>query len=460
MKGTVTLNSKEQTRLGVLNQVIAGQITVVAAAGLLSLSERQTRRILAAYRKEGAAALAHGNRGRTPPNTLPLELCQRVVALAKSTYAGINHQHLCELLAEREAITISRPSLRRLLLGAGLPSQRKRRVPKHRRRRERYAQEGMLLQIDGSRHQWLGAEGPWLSLLVAVDDATGKVVGALFREQEDAQGYFLLLQQIVKRHGRPLALYHDGHGVFVRNDHHPWSLREQLAGGKEPTQFGRLLAELGIASITAHSPQAKGRVERLFGTLQGRLVSELRLGAIKTLAQANQALPAFLSRFNRQFAVAAAQPGLAYLPLPQGLRPREVFCFKYWRSVGRDNTVRLGEARLQIEPGRERRSYAQAKVQVHQHLDGSLHVYHEGHLLASKPAPPEAPVLRLQHAHHAQRSLDAPVAAPAPAAAMNPALKQAPGPTKPGPNHPWRTPSNRPRMTDSLNNNPDRFPGQ
>jgi transposase len=458
MKGTVTLNSKEQTRLVVLNQVIGAQLTAVEAARLLNLSERQTRRLLAAYRKEGAAALAHGNRGRTPPNALPVALCQRVLALAKTSYAGINHQHLCELLAEREAITISRPSLRRLLLGAGLPSQRKRRAPKHRRRRERYPQEGMLLQIDGSRHQWLGADGPWLTLIAAIDDATGKVVGALFREQEDAQGYFLLLQQILKRYGRPLALYHDAHGVFCRNDRHPLTLREQLNGCKEPTQFGRLLAELGIASITARSPQAKGRVERLFGTLQERLVAELRLGGVKMQATANQALPAFLARFNRRFAVAPAQAEPAYLPLPAGLRLGEVFCFKYWRSVGLDNTVSLGQARLQIEPGRERRSYARAKVQVHQHLDGSLHVYHEGRLLAIQTAPPEAPVLRLQHA---QRPIGVPPGDTSPpAAAAPPPQTTGPRKTKPGTNHPWRIPFNRPRMTDSLNTNPDRFPGQ
>lgn len=461
MKGTVTLNSKEQHRLGVLNRVIGGQMTAMEAAGLLDLSERQTRRLLAAYRREGAAALAHGNRGRTPPNALAAPLRQQVVSLAKGTYAGINHQHLCELLAEREAIAISRPSLRRILLAAGLPSHRKRRAPKHHRRRERYPQEGMLLQLDASRHRWLGEDGPWLSLLVAIDDATGKVVGALFRGQEDAQGYFLLLQAIVGTHGRPLAVYHDAHAVFCRNDHQPLTLREQLSGQKEPTQFGRLLAELGIASITAHSPQAKGRVERLFGTFQERLVVELRLSGTKTAQEANRVLGGFLARFNRRFAVPPATEGKAYLPLPEGLRPREVFCFKYWRSVGQDNTVRLGEARLQLEPGPGRRSYARAKVQVHERLDGSLGVYHEGRLLVSKEAPPEAPVLRLHNAHHAQR----PIAAlednkPSPATVAPSSKPTGPRSSTPGPNHPWRKPFSQAGVTKSLNTNPDRIPGQ
>jgi hypothetical protein len=386
-------------------------------------------------------------------------LGQHIVTLARGTYSAINHQHLAELLAEREGIVISRPSLRRILLAAGLPSHRKRRAPKHRRRRERYPQEGMLLQLDASRHQWLGESGPWLSLLAAIDDATGKVVGALFREQEDAQGYFLLLEGIVRAHGRPLALYHDAHGVFEHTDRRTPSLAEQLAGHREPTQFGRLIAELGIASITAHSPQAKGRVERLFGTLQERLVVELRLAGATTLAQANAALKGFLVRFNRQFAVAPATPATAYLPLPAGLRLGEMFCFKYWRSVGMDNTVRLGEVRLQIVPGPGQRSYARAKVQVHVGMDGACAVYHEGHLVATRPAPTEAPVLRADVTHPDRRQ---PQARPAAATSTADAVQPPPArlPSKPGPNHPWRKPFSQTRVTKSLNTNPDRIPGQ
>lgn len=458
MKGTVTLNSKEQHRLVVLNRVIGGQMTAMEAARLLDLSERQTRRLLAAYRQEGATALAHGNRGRAPANALPEALRQQVIALAKGSYAGVNHQHLSELLAEREAIAVSRPSLRRILLAAGLPSHRKRRPPKHRRRRERYPQEGMLLQLDASRHRWLGEDGPWLSLLAAIDDATGKVVGALFRGQEDAQGYFLLLQTVVKTYGRPLAVYHDAHGIFVRGEREPLGLSEQLSGHKQPTQFGRLLAELGIASITAHSPQAKGRVERLFGTFQERLVVELRLAGAKTADEANRVLGGFLVRFNRRFAVPPASEGRAYLPLPEGLRLGEVFCFKFGRSVGMDNTVRLGEVRLQLEPGPGGRSYARARVEVHERMDGSLGVYHQGRLVASRPAPPEAPVLRVEHNRRDRRPPEAQPAGVQATLKTDPA-PPARHPTKPGPNHPWRKPFSQAGVTKSLNTNPDRFPG-
>ena len=186
MKEMVVLNKKEQRRLVVLNQVEGGRMGGREAGEVSGLSLRHVRRLLAAYRKEGAQALAHGNRGRKPHNALDKGLSMKVSELAESTYAGCNNQHLTELLAEREGITLSRSSVRRILLGAGIKSPRKRRAPKHRSRRERYPQEGMLLQIDGSRHDWLEGRGPYLTLIGAINDATGKVPYALFREQEDA----------------------------------------------------------------------------------------------------------------------------------------------------------------------------------------------------------------------------------------------------------------------------------
>jgi transposase len=192
MRERVTLTKKEQNRLMVLNGVEVGRVIAREAAEVLGLSLRHVRRILAAYRKEGAAALAHGNRGRRPHNALDDELKKRVLELAQSIYAGCNTQHFAELLAEREGIAVSRSAVRLILLRAGLRSPRKRRPPKHRSRRERYPREGMLLQIDASRDDWLERRGPYLSLIGAIDDATGKVPYALFRDEEDAQGYTLL----------------------------------------------------------------------------------------------------------------------------------------------------------------------------------------------------------------------------------------------------------------------------
>jgi transposase len=287
MEASITLNRRDQKRLLVLNAVVAGQSTVAEAAASLGLSNSQVRRVLAAYRKEGAAALAHGNRGRRPVHATALEVGEQVVALAQTTYRGCNQQHLRDLLAEREQISLSRATIHRLLAAAGVLGPPTRRPKAHRRRRERRQQAGQLVQIDASPHAWLEDRGPRLTLLAGIDDATGCVDAALFRLREDAQGYFGLLWQLIERRGRPLALYHDRHSTFLQTPVAAapgQTLEAELAGRPQlPTQVGRALEELGITSIVAHSPQAKGRVERLFATLQDRLVSELRLAGVSTL---------------------------------------------------------------------------------------------------------------------------------------------------------------------------------
>ena len=180
------MTPKEQTRLQVLNSLLAEHMTLDQAATLVGVSPRHTRRILTAYREEGAAAVAHGHRGRKAPNATPEAVVAEVVRLARTRYAGANHTHLSELLREREGIDIGRTTLRRILVNAGLSSPRRRRPPKHRVRRQRMPREGMLIQMDGSHHPWLGDQVPPFTLLIAVDDATGTVVDALFCGQEDA----------------------------------------------------------------------------------------------------------------------------------------------------------------------------------------------------------------------------------------------------------------------------------
>ena len=261
------MTQREQTRLKVLNSLLAGHMTIEQAATLMGVSARHTRRILAAYRKDGAAALAHGNRGRRPANATPVTIAADVVVLARTRYAGVNHTHLSELLLEHEGIDIGRNTLRQILTNAGVDSPRRRRPPKRRVRRQRMPREGMLIQIDGSYHRWLGEDGPQFTLLLAVDDATGVVVNALFCELENTRSYFLLMQDLIRSYGIPLALYSDRHAVFK---HTPPS--ETAAS---PTQFSRAMDELGVQLIFARSPQAKGRVERAAGTLQDRLVTEL-----------------------------------------------------------------------------------------------------------------------------------------------------------------------------------------
>ncbi len=245
----VTLNQREQARLQVLNSVMEYQLPRSQAAELLGISERQVRRVLAAYRRDGAAALVHGNRGRQPRNTIPEEVASAVVILACEKYAGFNHSHLAEVLAEREDIHLSRQTVSRLLNRHGLPSARRHRPPKHRVRRERMPREGMLLQIDGSHHAWPEERGPRFVLLLAVDDATGTVANAVFQPGEDTRGYFQLMEGVIRRYGLPLALYGDRHGVF-KFAGKPRHIQPPV----EATHFSRAMQELGIEQVFARSP--------------------------------------------------------------------------------------------------------------------------------------------------------------------------------------------------------------
>ena len=430
----------------VCTAVLSGEVGRAEAAAWLGISARHLRRVVAAYRTAGPAGVVHGNRGRSPVQTLSEERREQIVGLAAGRYAGVNDTHLSELLASEEGITVSRATVRRLRVGAGLARPRTRRAPQHRSRRERMARAGMLVQIDGSQHHWLGADTPRVTLLAAIDDATGEVVGALFRAQEDAAGYLALLLGLVQRVGCPQAVYHDKHGIFVRPVREPDTLTEQLAGQRAPTQVGRALQQLGISSIRAHSPQAKGRVERLFGTLQDRLVAELRLAGITTLAAANAFLPAFLVRFTARFAVPAAEPEGAYQVLPTGCDPWQICCFCYERTVANDGTIGFAGQRLQLHPPAGRGSLARAVVEVREHLDGSVSVWHQAQRITTRPAPADTPLLRV-------RGGPRPSGGPPPVSDLLPDIlleedvrEQAPlapqrqGPSRPAPTHPWRTP--------------------
>ena len=351
----------------------------------MGLSARHTRRILAAYREKGAAAIAHGNRGRSPANATPSTLAIEAVRLARNRYAGVNHTHLSELLREREGIDIGRDTLRRILTNAGVNSPRRRRPPKHRVRRQRMPREGMLIQIDGSYHRWLGKDGPQFTLLLAIDDATGIVVNSLFCELENTHSYFSLLDGLIRRCGIPIALYSDRHAVFK------YTPPSEAAGA--PTQFSRAMDELGVQLIFAQSPQAKGRVERAAGTFQDRLVTELRLAGATTIDDANRVLEGLPSTLQRP-KVPARESEAAYRAVDEGVRLDRVLCFKYRRRVARDNTVRYRWHTLQLLPCTDRPSYAGAAVNVLEGLDGRLAVQREGRVIPSQEAPPRPNILR------------------------------------------------------------------
>jgi hypothetical protein len=277
-------------------------------------------------------------------------------------------------------------TVRRVLRTDGVPAVRRRRPPKHRRRRDRKAQAGLMLLWDGSRHAWLEGRGPWLCLVAAIDDATGELLpGGHFVEQECAAAYLGVLRTVVTERGVPWSIYMDQHGALRRNDDH-WTLAEELRGTQDPTQVGQALAALAIEAIYALSPQAKGRVERLWGTLQDRLVSELRLAGARTAADANAVLDRYRPVHNRRFAITPQDATPAWRPVRRGIDLDRVCSFGYEATVLNDHTIRLAGMVLDIAPGPRGRSYRAKRVEVRQLLDRSWRVYLGDHLLATGPA--------------------------------------------------------------------------
>ncbi len=370
---TFALSQKELQRVAVISRCVKGELACARAAGLLCLSVRQIKRLKKRLREDGEAALAHANRGRPSHRRLPQAVRERIVQLARGTYAGFNDHHLCEKLVEHEGFSLSRETLRRLLRQHGLVSPRKRRAPTHRQRRVRSAQLAELVQLDGSPHDWLEGRGPLLTALGMQDDATGKILAAQFFPSETTFGYLCLLYQMVCRYGVPLALYGDHSGVFVRNDDY-WSVEEQLAGKRQPTQFGRALQQLGISFLAANSPQAKGRIERLWGVLQDRLTSELRLAQAQDLDSANVVLRQFVTDYNRRFARPPRDSQPAWRTAPENLD--RICCFVHERIVSNDNVVQWEGRRFQIPQQARRFSFAGAKVQIYQALDGRVSLYY------------------------------------------------------------------------------------
>ena len=384
------MSQRQWKRLEAVERLRRGELSTGQAAQVLGLSKRQVRRVRRAVEKRGAQGVIHGNTGRSPSHRVARKVHERIVKLRSTKYDKFNDQHFTEKLCEVEGIPVSRSSVRRMLRAAGIGSPRKRRARKHRHRRERKAQAGLMVLWDGSRHEWLEERGPMLCLMGAVDDATGELLpGAHFVEQECAAGYLRVLKAIAADKGLPWSAYMDQHGSLKRNDEH-WTLEEELRGEQEPTQVGRALRSLEIEVIYALSPQAKGRVERLWGTLQDRLGSELRLANARTAAAANAVLERFRPAYNRRFGLAAADATPAWRTVRRGTDLDRVCSLTYTATVLNDNTVRLGGTVIDVPPGPRQRSYARARVEVHQLLDGSWRVYLGEAVIATKAATTSA----------------------------------------------------------------------
>jgi transposase len=373
-----TLTMKDEKRLGIIHRVFRSELMVSQAALVLGISERQCYRVKARVNKAGAQGVVHGNRGRPCKRKTKEKVVKRIVELAKGKYQGFNDHHLTEKLLEQEKIKLSREKVRRILRAEGIGSPKKRRGIKHRSRRERRAAQGMMLQVDGSPHDWLEGRGPRMCLIGAIDDATSTVMGAFFAQAESSWGYFHLFSEIFSKHGLPQSIYTDCHSVFW-TDREP-TLQEQLINKKPTTEVGRGLEDLGVTLILAHSPQAKGRIERLWNTFQDRLVSELRLAKAKTVEQATLVLDRYLPVHNHKFSKPAqAQPAWRKV---SSLQIEQALCFKQQRTVAKDNTVTFEGTVLQIPKRSPFRSYANKRIDVHVLLDGAVEFFYKKEKIA------------------------------------------------------------------------------
>jgi len=319
------MTKKELVRVHVIKSLIEDKMTSREAAEVLNLSERQIKRLKAGVKKGGEVFVIHKNRGRKPKHAIPGKRREEIIFLARNKYRGVNYTHLAELLREQEGITISQSSVSRILKAKGIKSPRKHRPPKPHRTRERKPQEGLLLQMDASPYEWLPGIG--CSLHGAIDDARGNITGLYFSPNECLNGYFEVKRQTILEYGLPVSIYVDRHTIFKAPSNARLTIYDELEGKTLAyTQFSRAMRELSIGIIYACSPQAKGRIERLWGTLQDRLTLELRLAGIKSIKEANAFLPGFIKRFNAHFAVVPREPQSAYRPLGKHINIDYILC--------------------------------------------------------------------------------------------------------------------------------------
>lgn len=328
------MSQKQLNRFAVISKVIAGHLTNAEAAVSLGISQRQVIRLKKGVIAEGAAFLIHKNTDRKPVHSLEKDLVDKIIELKQSdNYKAANFLHFQELLECREGIKISYSVLHSKLTQASIVSPKKRRRFKPHRRRKRKEQAGLLIQMDATPFEWFGGSEKF-SLHGAIDDATGKIVGLYLAKNECLHGYWEITRQMILCHGVPISIYADRHAIFLSQNAGRLSIEDQLAGKVvNDTQFGRAMSELGVTLIPARSAQAKGRVERLWETLQSRLPVEFAIAGISTVDQANAFLETYIDAFNDRFAVAPANAESAFRTLPDNIDIDTVLCVKMKRVV-------------------------------------------------------------------------------------------------------------------------------
>jgi len=372
--GLVTMSERDLQRIEVLSKVSAGRMTMVSAAHVLDLSERQVRRLLERMQTGGAASIRHRAIGRPSNNRITDGVRDYAVTLVRERYADFGPTLAAEKLAECDGLCVSRETLRRWMVDAGIWLSRKQRRRFHQPRIRRKAY-GELVQIDGSEHRWFEDRGPPCSLLVFVDDATGRLMQLRFVRSESAFTYFEALEHYLKHHGAPFAFYSDKHAVFR-------VAKKDARGGQGMTQFGRALCELNIEILCANSSQAKGRVERMNRTLQDRLVKELRLAGIDNMEAGNAFLPGFMEDYNTRFAITPARPDDLHRPMNLTAdRLAEILCKREQRYVGAQLTFSFERQRIMLEETDITRGLVGRYVETYAYADGRLDVRWKGHSL-------------------------------------------------------------------------------
>jgi len=345
---TYHMTDKEMARLVVAERLIAGEITIKGAAEVLGLSTRQVRRIKKKVRLNGPGATVHGNRKRKPINAVDKKVKDLVVELKTKKYTGTNFSHFAELIAEKEYIDLSRPTVHRILAGAGIVSCKKKKKTKTYRYRKRKDCAGMMVQLDASPYKWPGGED--LNLHGAIDDASSTIVGLYLCKEETLEGYFEVTRQMIKNFGIPISTYNDKRTVFV-SPKGKLSVEDQLDGKREPsTQFSAAMDTLGVKMIPAGSPQAKGRIERLWGTLQDRLVQEFRLHGIKDTESANKFMKKYIKKFNKRFSVVPKGESV-FRKLGKGTNLDYVLCSKIPRKLDRGSAFSYKNNYYQLVSG-------------------------------------------------------------------------------------------------------------
>lgn len=371
----ITMSEKEIRSLEVIQRVVSKELSQSAAAEVLDLSTRQVRNLKRRYLSHGAEGLTSKRRGKPSNNRLDDELKLQVIELLKTHYADFGPTLASEKLLERHKITLSKESVRHLMIETSLWKGKKRKSFRVHQQRERREAVGELVQIDGSPHAWFEDRGETCCLLVIIDDATGELLGLRFEPAETTQGYFRMFKSYIKKHGRPLACYHDKHGIFQVNAKEP-------VGGDGITQFERAMSELGIESISANTPQAKGRVERVNKTLQDRLVKELRLQGISDLNSANAFLPKFMQDFNQKFTVSPRSEINAHRQtLPDEKTLDLIFSEQHQRKISKNLEVSFQNKLYQIKTNTQSYTMRGAGVTVCVDLNNCITLIYKGKTL-------------------------------------------------------------------------------